>query len=265
MIMMMEQHYHHHMQSLLLATASSTDNFLVGLSVGLSGKPLPFHVLWGIALCNAAGCWIATTAGGEGGHWILHNCWIISKTLFGSGGSEDTTSSSSNDGDNHGSSNNNSSSSVWQYLLAAVAFAYLAWQEYQEQQEIKRTRNKKRNEEEKGHDSSTTTTAKPASLQLLALPMTLNNLAGGVTGGAIGLSPNLNTFYAFAVSVGTMWIGHILGQSTKKIRSATSSKQQNNNNAAWNVSNVSIALYVILSLQSIYDAFTVKQENIVSL
>jgi len=231
----------HHLQAILLAAASSTDNFLVGLSVGLSGKPLPQHVLWGIAICNAAGCWVATA----GGSVFLE--WIIRTVLLG-GTHEDSDTTETN-------SNTDATSNMLQYLLAAAAFGYLAFQEYQEQQQQKK---------EQGGEGA----AKPASLSL-ALPMTLNNLAGGVTGGVMGLSPSLNTFYALVISVVTMWVGFIVGKSTRgnaplpknkndKVNDYNNDKYNKTDTtkarSEWDVANLSIALYIVLSVQSLYDA-----------
>jgi len=46
----------------------------------------------------------------------------------------------------------------------------------------------------------------------LALPMTLNNLAGGVAGGAVGLTPFMASSYALLASFVTMSFGHFIGQ-----------------------------------------------------
>lgn len=46
----------------------------------------------------------------------------------------------------------------------------------------------------------------------LALPMTLNNLAGGVAGGAKGLQPITTALYALVASFLTMALGYSLGQ-----------------------------------------------------
>jgi len=51
-----------------------------------------------------------------------------------------------------------------------------------------------------------------ASVMQLALPMTLNNLAGGVAGGSFGVGPFLGALYAFVASFACMWAGHALGR-----------------------------------------------------
>ena len=152
-----------HVQALFISLASSTDNFLVGLSVGLTRKRLSQKVLWGIALCNAAGCYIATTGGSLGAEYLMDE-----QTANG---------------------------------IACLAFAYLAVQEYAEG-----------GASATDHGDSSSKTPKKVSLDL-ALPMTLNNLAGGVTAGLLDISPAWNFIYALLMSVLTMWLGYGLGKA----------------------------------------------------
>jgi putative Mn2+ efflux pump MntP len=192
----------HHWQALVLAFASSTDNFLVGLCTGLVGKPLPVTVLWGIALCNAAGSLVATAGGA-----------FCANTLH--------------------------ATAQLQYGLAAAAFGYLAWIEYKE------------------FPASTTPSSnqtgscrQQASLSL-ALPMTLNNLAGGVAGGVVGLSAVTASLYALFISVITMWVGYRLGllmYGRQSQQGATLSKSSHRSVY------FSILLYSLLSLQSLWEA-----------
>ena len=182
-----------HVQALGIALASSTDNFLVGLSVGLTRKPLSQIVLWGIALCNAAGCWVATSGGSWGAQHFL----------------QDPAAANA---------------------LACLAFAYLALKEYTEAQDHNNTEDK----------------PKHVSLHL-ALPMTLNNLAGGVTAGVLGVSAWWNFVYALIMSVLTMWIGYGLG----KVFSGRL-QQQSSSNSHWFVYGP-ILIYLALALQSLVD------------
>ncbi|KAL7558321.1 hypothetical protein ACA910_019351 [Epithemia clementina (nom. ined.)] len=260
--------------------------FLVGLSVGFSGKPLPWHVLWGISLCNAAGCWIATLTGVEGGSYIFGGG--TTTTSSSTGGHSATPFTKDMDKNDSTTSHNNKS---LQYLLSSIAFGYLAYQEYREQyQQQQKQQQQAPNEPQK--------TKQPASLQL-ALPMTLNNLAGGVTGGVMGLSASLNALYALVVSVAFMSIGYGLGhtQSRRTRRRQQRQRQeseaqecnqpqypktsatgpitnrrhqssddnnhsQNNkhneyattDDASFDMSKISIVLYLILSVQSLYEA-----------
>ena len=99
--------------------------------------------------------------------------------------------------------------------------------------------------------------------------MTLNNLAGGVTGGVMGISAGLNTLYAFVISVAFMWIGYCVGHASQKHRqqrqqlteksgSTTTSNTTTTttNTASFNLGTISIALYLVLSFQSLYEAMT---------
>jgi putative Mn2+ efflux pump MntP len=52
-----------HLDALLLALASSTDNFTVGMSVGVGRKRLPFWVNAMISACNAMGALVASYSG----------------------------------------------------------------------------------------------------------------------------------------------------------------------------------------------------------
>ena len=270
--------FQHHIQALLLAAASSTDNFLVGLSVGLSGKPLPWHVLWGISLCNAAGCWIATMAGGEGGGWVLGIAILGNEANEESNGELNWNYS-------HGSSSSSTTSNALQYLLAAASFGFLAYQEYQEQQEHQQQQQKTKKKSREGDESDADkpcsvnggVPSKPASLQL-ALPMTLNNMAGGVTGGVMGLSPSLNALHALMISVVFMWLGQMLGAITKshhpQQRHHHGGQRPPNDNknqpaktmtttmhSSYNVTTISIALYLILCFQSFYEAIVVLRTD----
>lgn len=60
-------------------------------------------------------------------------------------------------------------------------------------------------------DSVLAALAKDGNAWKLALPMTLNNLAGGVAGGLARIPPLLLGAGAFAASFGLMWVGRALG------------------------------------------------------
>lgn len=59
----------------------------------------------------------------------------------------------------------------------------------------------------------------------LAIPMTLNNLAGGVAGGAAGLTPQMSAFYALLASFFTMLVGYRAG-----LRVGSAMMQSHNSN-----------------------------------
>jgi hypothetical protein len=52
-----------HLHALLLAIASSTDNFAVGVSVGMKRQPLSWSKNAFIAMCNAAGALAVASVG----------------------------------------------------------------------------------------------------------------------------------------------------------------------------------------------------------
>ena len=84
--------------------------------------------------------------------------------------------------------------------LAASVFAYLSWQEGAS---ICR-----------GEESSPLLhKAERGVVAQLAVPMTLNNLAGGVAGGVVGIGPLLGGASAFVASFLMMATGHLLGKT----------------------------------------------------
>mmetsp|Transcript_4544 Transcript_4544/g.10174 ORF Transcript_4544/g.10174 Transcript_4544/m.10174 type:complete len:197 (-) Transcript_4544:48-638(-) len=85
-------------------------------------------------------------------------------------------------------------------LFAGIIFAYLAVDEITSWQ--------------KGHEESTLTMGKSASIRdalRIAVPMTLNNLAGGVAGGAAGVDPQTAGTLALLASYCMMKFGHAIG------------------------------------------------------
>lgn len=150
-----------HLDALLLALASSTDNFAVGVSVGIghNNKPLPVWANAVISVCNATGAWMASL----GGVWLSQSMPFVAPRL------------------------------------AALAFGVLALQEFW------------------SYRNGSSSNERHKLLQFsqvirLAIPMTLNNLAGGVAAGAAGLSPGVSGMYALLASFGTMAMGHWIGR-----------------------------------------------------
>mmetsp|Transcript_16982 Transcript_16982/g.47017 ORF Transcript_16982/g.47017 Transcript_16982/m.47017 type:complete len:200 (-) Transcript_16982:1431-2030(-) len=165
---------------------------MVGLSIGVRRKPLPHWVNAFISICNACGAWIASFGG------------IVMASRFPN----------------------------LAPMLAAMAFAYLAVQEFRDavaEERKDRSNGNRRGTQPSSSTSSTssssaaavTATAGSAKSELqqarmedvlkLALPMTLNNLAGGVAGGAAGFSPSVTAGYALLASFLTMLVGHAVG------------------------------------------------------
>jgi putative Mn2+ efflux pump MntP len=166
----------YHLDALLLALASSTDNFTVGISIGITSSSttkLPFawiNII--ISICNALG---ALLAGLAGKFMITSN-----KNTF------------------------------LPAVLAACAFGVLAFQElylyYNDVIKLNYPHKKIKNPAD-----SKSSVANLTSVWKLAIPMTLNNLAGGVAGGAVGLSPGISALYALNASFISMSLGHFVG------------------------------------------------------
>ena len=146
--------------ALLLAIGSSTDNFAVGASLGFSEKKLQVHANLIVSVANAFGAFLSCSGGRVLEHLLYKG---IAPTLGG------------------------------------LAFAYLAYDEY-----INRsvdgtnisinTNNDKDTAESKNpqlHDcTDKNTSSSSATMTLLeilqmAIPMTLNNIAGGVAGAKV--------------------------------------------------------------------------------
>ena len=128
-----------------------------------------------------------------------------------------------------------------QYSLAAVAFGCLAWKEYQQLPNLSSSRNIQPQQV-------------AASLSL-ALPMTLNNLAVGVAAGVVGVSAVTASLYALVISVLTMWIGHRIGL----LWHGSSNRRREKDTIGTSSSTplyLSILLYSLLIMQSVYDAVT---------
>lgn len=184
------------LEAFLLALASSTDNFMVGLSVGITNRSLSFGVNALISICNATGAWLA----GCGGSALGQNLPPYVSPL-----------------------------------LSAMTFGGLALREFGDFLQTARRKRQLLRKEKENHRSSgdnnirdinknvetgTTgssgTPSSGANLDIsraiqLAFPMTLNNLAGGVAGGAIGVSPLQAGLYGLLASFLTMALGHWIG------------------------------------------------------
>lgn len=166
----------HHLDALLLAVASSTDNFTVGLSVGVTRKPLPLWANGIISVCNAGGAWVA----GKGGLLLI-------QSLSAYGGNEKQAQSPS-----------------LPLYLSALAFGVLAASEFYAYYTSK-------NDSKEPESTKRKAMTNWWEVFKLAIPMTLNNLAGGVAGGAAGLMPAVSAFYALVASLVTMAVGYHVG------------------------------------------------------
>jgi putative Mn2+ efflux pump MntP len=85
--------------------------------------------------------------------------------------------------------------------------------------------------------------------------MTLNNLAVGVAAGVVGVSAVTASLYALVISVLTMWIGHRIGL----LWHGSSNRRREKDTIGTSSSTLlylSILLYSLLIMQSVYDAVT---------
>lgn len=190
-----------HWQAFLIAAASSTDNFIVGVSVGLSilAKGSMHGLIWSIAICNA-GTALATALFGE------QIAAVIAPSL--------------------------------QNFMAGAVFIWLAWNEV--------------NGEDEGEanvcDEKFGAVSQIALFIQLALPMSLNNMAGGVASGVAGVSATVAATYALLVSVVFMEVGVALGRFWKNKAKQRREQLQNRANS-W-----SCVLYIVLGMQCFYSA-----------
>jgi putative Mn2+ efflux pump MntP len=186
------------LEAFLLSLASSTDNFMVGLSVGLTAAtatttrskretkkhqrhPQPSSIVHGnliISICNATGAYIAGYVGNS-------TKLFLPKYLSP--------------------------------LLATIAFAVLSIQEFRTFFHVSRQKQQKHDDDDDDDDDGSDEYPNPTQFNTsraiqLALPMTLNNLAGGVAGGAVGVTPLEAGVYGFCASFVTMSVGEEIGQ-----------------------------------------------------
>jgi putative Mn2+ efflux pump MntP len=163
--------FRHHLDALILALASSTDNFTVGFSVGLTGQLFPLGANAFIAVCNALGAFVASYGGSFMGEALPSAA----------------------------------------AMLAALAFGYLAQKELNSYLDHR----KQQQNTPSADKNSAASTLKKIDMQNvlgLAIPMTLNNLAGGIAGGAAGLSPTITAMYCLGASFGCLTFGYLLGK-----------------------------------------------------
>ncbi len=207
---------------ILISVGSSTDNFSVGLSVGLSkGDKLPFFANLTISICNALGAYISSGVGSQ-----------IDKVLSPFLGE---------------------SSIAVTYLIAGVAFFYLAYEEYA-QLVLKRKLKLKWKKENKNPPPMDEHNLDMWSVFKLAIPMTLNNVAGGVAGGSTGMIPEKYCIAAFVASFTLMQTGFMLGKYIKKIGICAAKH-------TFETEILSSSLYAILGFCQLYDCFSSVQSN----
>ena len=136
-------------------------------------------------------------------------------------------------------------------LLSSIAFGFLAFQEVnsarnkQKRDNVEDDQQKQRHENKDKERNSSSRCHIVARAFQLAVPMTLNNFAGGVTGGAVGITPSQSFVYGWIVSFVTMAGGYWIG-------SRYCQQQQ----LATDPSQISALLFGILSILSFVDTIS---------
>jgi len=124
-----------------------------------------------------------------------------------------------------------------QHVVAGTAFGYLGFKEYRDNATA----------DEKETKPNTTDGPPPTTFWQLALPMSLNNLAGGVATGVAGVSSLVASGYACWISALFMYAGLWLGARIHK-RNAARHKHM--------AATASVVLYGFLVVQSFYEALS---------
>ncbi len=215
-------------EAFLLSLASSTDNFMVGLSVGISQRRLRWEANVLISICNATGAGMAGHLGE-----------ILQQYL----------------------------PAYLAPLLAALAFGILAGQEWvafcRAMTKTKKNKDQNGRVELEIHPETIKNLDTSRALQL-ALPMTLNNFAGGVAGGAVGVVPWQATSYALMASFLTMTMGYAIGQYVAQTTAAATTDKTlkfnhyNNQRRFYmflDPAFVSGSLFGVLCLMSLHEAW----------
>jgi dipeptidase/putative Mn2+ efflux pump MntP len=144
--------------ALALAIGSSTDNFAVGVSLGIAGHAVNVRLVGLIACANAVGSFVSTYCGQLLGSVAPHLASFFSAAVFA-------------------------------YLAYGEAGAWWASEE-----------------------SPLVTLAADGVVMRLAVPMTLNNIAGGVAGGVAGVSPLIGSVCVLLAAGLMMAGGQVFGQ-----------------------------------------------------
>lgn len=151
------------MRCVVLSLASSLDNFAVGVSLGMYGRPLSMRVNIIVSACNAVGALLSSQIG----------------VLLGQQAPDVAA------------------------LLGAIIFVWLGYSEADSYR--------------LDEASPLTNLAEAGVAWRLAVPMTLNNVAGGVAGGLAKVRSVDMFFGALVASFGLMFFGHLFGKYGSKL------------------------------------------------
>ena len=130
--------------------------------------------------------------------------------------------------------------------VAASVFLYLAWQE---------ASSLWRNEAA----SPLLNLAERGVASALAVPMTLNNLAGGVAGGVLGIGPLLAGSSACVASYIMMASGHFIGTHAHVLLRGTRYYWCHEGGSCLDVRHISASIFTLLALSQVLDKFEVAQ------
>lgn len=208
-----------HTEAFLLAMASSTDNFAVGCSLGVRAHIRNDND-------KAHSYWFAKT------NLVIAVCNAGGAYLAASLGSSvlhlDSLLSLAP-------------------LVSSTAFLYLACAEVLEGRKSSKNRTK-----EKPHPNDSNNSSLPSTLAL-ALPMTLNNLAGGFVGGVAGITSRVAFLHVFFASLVCMMCGHVLGT---RIRQRQAQRVDRDDKSVSSGYQLSAGLYGLLSLLTLHEALS---------
>ena len=85
----------------------------------------------------------------------------------------------------------------------------------------------------------------------IAIPMTLNNLAGGAAGGAAGINAKIAGIMALLASYCMMKLGHVFGLFLMKSVSSSSRKKNDGNGTLFDTRVVSGLIFALLALMQL--------------
>jgi len=162
-----------------------------------------------ISTSNAMGAYLATSGGSHMITSMMNLLLLLMSTSSRKDHDEDKDSDSDSNGEGYDGDDVNQQVAS---LLSSIAFGFLAFQEVnsvRDQQKQDKEEDQQQREERQGIFGSRYHIVIRAFQ--LAVPMTLNNLAGGLAGGAVGITPSQSFVYGWIVSFVTMAVGYWIG------------------------------------------------------
>ena len=234
---------------ILIAIGSSTDNLTVGFTLGLKnlnnnindqkGSGFSWYQFnFVISICNSFGAWVA----GKGGLLTINR---LSKFL-----DENFYYYSPKRQPEDNNAKNIPS------LLAAVVFSYLSIEELKASfstQDEDDDVMEKQDESAKSNKCKSNDTFNFMNSIKLALPMTLNNLAGGTAGGALGISAEYSFIMAFICSYIMMDIGFRIASRIVKMNLGKEQKHIRQSRRQFDANILSAIIFAALASSQFWD------------